>query len=104
MSAQERSALMSLFPDLNKLKMDATSTEQDVQMSNDEVIQTRYPKRKRSEVKYVPSDSEDDWFSDEEEYDSQPQKKAKQAPKKLPKHKIFPFMYVIHFPGEGWKD
>lgn len=54
----------------------------------------RYPKRKRVEVTYAPSeDSEDDWQS-EEEYSSQRNKKVKPLPKKLPKHKIFPFMYV----------
>jgi hypothetical protein len=52
----------------------------------------RYPKRKRAEVKYIPSDSEDDWLSEDEEYSSRPQKKTKTVAKKLPKHKIFPFM------------
>jgi hypothetical protein len=53
----------------------------------------RYPKRKRAEISYAPSeDSEDDWQSEEEE--TQSRKKTKQLPKKLPKHKIFPFMYV----------
>lgn len=52
----------------------------------------RYPKRKRAEISYAPSeDSEDDWPSDDE-YSFQPQKKVKTLPKKLPKHKIFPFM------------
>lgn len=51
----------------------------------------RYPKRKRAEISYAPSDdSEDDWS--EEEYEIQPKKKSKQSSKPLPKHKIFPFM------------
>jgi hypothetical protein len=69
---------------------------EDVEMTNSDLhagALGRYPKRKRAEVKYVLTDSEDGWLSgDEEEYSSQPRKKSKTAPKKLPKHKIFPFM------------
>ena len=53
---------------------------------------SRYPKRKRVEISYAPpKDSEDDWNS-EDDYDSQPKKKVKTTTKKLPKHKIFPFL------------
>jgi hypothetical protein len=65
------------------------------EMVNDGVKDvSRYPKRKRAEVSYAPSeDSEDEWQSEDEDH-AQSRKKAKPLPKKLPKHKIFPFMYV----------
>ena len=61
----------------------------DTEMSNNEIHGVRYPKRKRPEVKYSDdfSDSEDNWLSEDEDYSSQPQKKIKATPKKLPKHR-----------------
>jgi hypothetical protein len=74
------------------------SATKDVAMADSNAAvpdQGRYPKRKRAEVKYLSPDSEDDWLSEDEgEYTAQPQKKTKTVPKKLPKHKIFPFMQL----------